>query len=196
MKNEYRAYKFVYAVCFPFLWLLWHFRFTGRENIPEGAAIVCANHSNLTDPLFVAFGFTRKRHIHFMAKYELSQVPVLSFILRKIGVFFVKRGESDVTAIRNAMRYLKNGERIMMFPEGTRTSEDDAVAAKTGAIRLASKLGVPIVPVYIPRDKKLFRRLDIVIGEPYTIGKIGHDEFDEQANELMRRINTLAKENA
>lgn len=184
------GYKIVYHVLWPIVRLLYPCRYHGRENIVEGACIICANHSTYVDPLIVAFGFSRQM-IHFMAKYELSTVPVLGFILKKCGVFFVKRGESDIGAVRAALRYLKNGERIMMFPEGTRVSSDDSVAAKSGAIHIAAKLGVPIIPVHIPRNKRLFHRMEIHIGQAYTVPKLSHGEYDACAQELMDRINSL-----
>ena len=181
-------YHFLYIVARPFLGL-WHpIRISGRENVPEGAAIVCANHSNMVDPFLVAFSFGYSHFMRFMAKKELKSVPVIGWLLDKAGVFFVDRGASDIDAIRTAMKALKAGDKVMMFPEGTRVSSDDAVAAKTGAVRLASKLGVPIVPVYVPRQKKPFCRLNVVVGEPYVIDKAAGRDSEACAAELMDRI--------
>lgn len=189
------AYKIVYAILWPVFRLVWPRRVFGRENILDGASIICANHSALTDPLLIAFAFGRKRMIHFMAKAELSRIPVLSWILQKCGVFFVRRGEADVGAIRTAMRYLKNGERVMMFPEGTRVSSEEGGAAKRGAVSLASRLGVPIIPVYIPRVKRPLRRMDIRIGEAYYIEKSARAELESSSEELMARISALGGQN-
>ena len=114
-------------------------------SIPEGPAVVCGNHSNLVDPLLAAAAFGKRTFMHFIAKVELSTVPVIGWVLRKCGVCFVNRGESDIGAMRSMMRYLKRGDKIFIFPEGTRAGEDNMVDAKTGAVRLASKLQVPDV---------------------------------------------------
>lgn len=185
------GYKIFYSILWPIFRILWPCKIYGRENIVDEASIICANHSSLIDPILVAFSFGRKRMIHFMAKFELSKVPVLSWILDKCGVFYVKRGESDIGAIRTAMKYLKGGERVMMFPEGTRVSSEDGGDAKRGAVSLASKLGVPIIPVNIPRDKKPFRRIEIHIGEAYYIDRLGREELEHKSEELMERINSL-----
>ncbi len=190
------GYKIIYAIIWPIFRVLWPCKIYGKENIVDGACIICANHSALIDPILIAFALGRKRMIHFMAKFELSTAPILGWILNKCGVFYVKRGESDIGAIRTAMKYLKNGERIMMFPEGTRVSSEDGGAAKRGAVSLASKLGVPIIPINIPRDKKPFRRIEIHIGEAYYIEKSGRDELEHRAAELMERINSLGGKTA
>ena len=89
------------------------------------------------------------------------------------------------------MRYLKRGDKIFMFPEGTRTGEDNMVDAKTGAVRLASKMDAPIVPVYIPRRKKLFSRVQLLIGEPYSVEGHNHNEYEQLADGIMERIYEL-----
>ncbi len=186
-----RGYAFVYALAYPLVRLLFPVKILGRENIPEGAAVVCAPHSSFLDPLLVAIAYGRRRQLHFMAKAELFKIPVLSWFIRLAGAFPVHRGQRDVTSIRTAMRYLRNGERIMMFPEGTRVQEDDKVAAKTGAVRLAEKMKVPVTPVYVPRKKRLFGRHHVVIGESYMIPKTADADYHKLADELMAKIGAL-----
>ena len=189
-----KMYSFAYHILWPIVHVLWPYRFTGREIIPEGGAVICANHSSFIDPILVGLAFGKKHFLHFMAKAELFKVPVLGWIMRKAGAFGVNRGSNDISAVRTAMKYLKAGEKVLIFPEGTRVSEDDAVEARTGAIRLASKLRVPIVPVHVPRVKKLFSRVHIHIGEPYYVENADHSSFERLSGELMRRISSLRGE--
>ena len=167
---------------------------SGRENIPEGAAMVCANHSSNLDPLQIALAFGKQEHLHFMAKQELFKIPIIGRVIANAESFPVDRSSNDLSAIRTAMRFLKNSCKVMLFPEGTRVSEDDAVAAKTGAIRLAARAKVPIVPVYIPRKKHIFRKTPIAIGEPYYIENIGRDDFEMLSEQLMEKIYELKTE--
>ena len=190
-----KMYSFAYTILWPIVHILWPYRYTGRAAIPEGAAVVCANHSSFIDPILVALAFGRKHFLHFMAKAELFKVPVLNWVMRKAGAYGVNRGANDISAVRTSMKFLKAGEKILIFPEGTRVSEDDAVEARNGAIRLASKLRVPIVPVHVPRRKKLFSRVYINIGQPYYIENADHSNFDSHSNELMQRIRDLQGEN-
>jgi len=189
-----KMYSFAYHILWPVVHVLWPYRFTGRESIPDGGAVVCANHSSFIDPILVALAFGKKHFLHFMAKAELFKVPVLNWIMRKAGAFGVNRGSNDISAVRTAMRYLKAGEKVLIFPEGTRVSEDDAVEARTGAIRLASKLRLPIIPVHVPRRKKLFSRVYIHIGKPYFIENADHSNFESLSGELMHRISSLQGE--
>lgn len=186
-----KMYMLLFHILWPIVHVLWPYRFTGRETIPEGGAVVCANHSNFIDPILVALAFGKAHFLHFMAKEELFRVPVLGWFMRRAGAFSVNRGTNDIGAIRTAMKYLRGGEKILIFPEGTRVSEDDAVEARTGAIRLAAKLRLPIVPVYLPRKKKLFSHVDVHIGQPYYIENADHSNFGRLSDELMQHISGL-----
>lgn len=190
-EDEKRWFNFIYSIVIPVVKLIYPIRCKGRENIPEGPAVVCANHSNLVDPLLVAAAFGKKTFMHFIAKLELRSVPVVGKVLELCGVCFVNRGHSDIGAMRSMMRYLKRGDKIFMFPEGTRAGEDNMVDAKTGAVRLASKMNAPIVPVYIPRRKKLFSRVQLLIGEPYSVEGHNHNEYEQLADGIMERIYEL-----
>ncbi len=186
-------YSLYYILIFPFFSLIHRVSVKGRENIPEGGALICANHSSLKDPIALAFAMTLKYHPRFMAKIELMRTPIIGYLLGKAGIFGVNRGHSDITAIKTAMKLLKDGEKVVIFPEGTRVESEDESSAKTGAIMLASRVGVPILPVYIPRRKKPFKKIDVVIGKPYYIEKIkgGSEAYSVYAKELMQRIEEL-----
>ena len=113
-------------------------------------------------------------------------------------MIFVERGKADIGAIRTAMKYLKNDRPILIFPEGTRVSEDEAISAKGGLSMLSVRTNSPIVPVYLDGGKKFFRRTCIVFGEPYhpqVAGRRGTaEEYQQIADEALRRIYTLKQE--
>jgi len=187
------VYLICYLIVYPLVHLIFPCRFFGRANIPEGPAIVCANHSNLIDPVLIAFAFGCRRRLFFMAKAELFRVPVLGTFFRMLGAFPVVRGETDIGAIRTAMRHLRNGRQIMMFPEGTRVSESELVAAKSGAVRIATKLKVPVLPIYISTRKKAFHCSKLVIGEPYMLEAPEDKDYAPAAQALMDSIHALEK---
>ena len=189
-----RLYQIIVCILRPLFFLAFPYRVSGRENRREGAAIVCANHSAAIDPFFVAFGFGINYQLQFMAKKEISKIPIVGWVLAKAGIFFVNRGANDVDAIRTAMKVLKSEGKIMIFPEGTRVAEENATAAKTGAVRLATKLNVPLVPVYIPSKKRLFSRVHVRIGAPFYADKSGGKSDSEMAEELMSKIYGLKDE--
>lgn len=185
------AYVVCYLIAYPLARLILPCRFFGRENIPEGPLVVCANHSSLMDAVLLAIAFGSRRQLFFMAKSELLEIPVLGRILKSAGVFAIERGEADINSIRTAMKHLKSGHKIMIFPEGTRFSELESVAAKSGAVRIATKMKAPILPVYVTPGKKLFRSTKVVIGAPYLPQIPQHKDYTPLADELMNKIFTL-----
>ncbi|MCI2106280.1 MAG: 1-acyl-sn-glycerol-3-phosphate acyltransferase [Intestinimonas sp.] len=191
------AYAILYTIIWPFFSIFHPVKAIGREHIPEEGVLICANHTALSDPLLLVFAFHRKFQIRVMAKAELLQVPVIGWLLKKVGVFGVERGKSDVGAIKQAIRFLKGGENLLLFPEGTRVRESrgEISSPKTGAAMLAIRTGVSILPVYIPEHKRWFRRTPVVIGEPYrpdvASRKGSQEEYMAITKDLMDRIRAL-----
>lgn len=190
-------FHFLYAVIWPFFNLFRPLRVVGRENIPDGAAVLCPNHTTLGDPFYVVFAFGRKHPMRAMAKIQIMRVPVIGWVLGKAGVFGVDRGHADMKAVKTALKFLKDGNKLLMFPEGTRVHEGEDVAAKTGAAMFATRTGAPLLPIYIQRKKKLFARNVVVIGQPYHPEYAGRkptpDELDAIAGDLMDRVRKLGE---
>lgn len=192
----------VYYVIYPFVWLGFFlanpvFTVKGRENIPEGGYILCCNHSHAMDPGWVMLAVRPKKVFRFLAKKELRSVPVLGFLIECFGVVFVDRGNRDVAAMDKAREYLQGGDQMMIFPEGTRVKPGKSVPAKAGAIRLSAACGVPILPMYLTQDKRLFRPIRVVIGQPYYPVPVGEErsreEMKQLAAELMEQIYKLGE---
>lgn len=191
----------MYAFIYPFIWLfmrIFHpWRVIGAENLPEGAAVLCGNHTTAGDPLYVVCALGRKRQVHVMAKEEIMRWPVVGWILKKAGIFGVKRGTADVAAVKEALRVLKNDERLLIFPEGTRVREGQTSEAHTGAAMFATRTGAPLVPVYIAPKKRLFRRTTVIFGQPYHPEfegrKPSSNELQAIADDLMARIRALGE---
>lgn len=195
LRSQKRWYMFAFVVLWPIALIFFPHRYYGRENIPEGPAIICPPHSSLLDPLFVSLAMGHRFFVHHMAKAELLRVPLVRWIMRKAGTIFVRRGESDIEAFKKCIKALKEGEKLMIFPEGTRVRGDDHVDPKPGAVRLAANQQVPIVPVYLPRDKKVFHHMDVVFGEPYMIPKSRDADYEALSRDLMERIWQLGRKN-
>ena len=198
-----KVYNAIYFICWPFFSLFHPCRLIGRERLPEGGALYCANHSSMSDPICLVAALGYKRQLRIMAKAEIMRIPVLGWLLKKAGIFGVERGKSDVVAIKTAIKHLKNGENVMLFPEGTRIKDGldkygNISEAKLGAAMLAVRTGVQIVPVYIPSRKKWFRFTYLVIGEPYypvIEGRKGtSEEYQAIGDDLMKRIYDLKEQ--
>ena len=98
---------------------LYRLRVRGLEHVPPGGFVLAANHTSNFDPWPLGIPFLPKRQLRFMAKAELFN-PILAPILRAGGAFKVRRGEGDVEAMRTAAELAREGEIVVMFPEGTR----------------------------------------------------------------------------
>lgn len=190
--------RFFYVFIYFLMWLPVHIGYPmavkGKKNIPDGPCIICANHSNYIDPFLLIFAFGPKRFLHTMSKKEALETPILGWCYKMCGAFPVDRGGVDVNAVRTVMNLLKGGSKVVIFPEGTRTDDDNPDAGKNGAIRFASKLNVPILPVYITRKKKVFGLVHIHIGKPYEVHCHGHQDMAEKTHELMENIFALGAE--
>ena len=121
--------------------------------------------------------------------------PVVGWLLKKAGIIGIKRGKADVTAVKESMRVLRNGEKLLLFPEGTRVKEGEVSEAHTGAAMFATRTGAPILPIYIQPKKRLFRRTTVVFGQPYQPEFEGRkptpEDYQRIADDIMRRIREL-----
>lgn len=177
-------FRFIFTVFF-------RMRAIGMENVPtQGAVVLCGNHTSLLDPPFL--GTPLRRKVHFMAKAELFDIPVLGSIISKVGAFPVKRGGVSRESIRLAVQLLRDGNMLGVFPEGSRSNAGGM--GKKGAASLALKSGAAVVPVAIVGTYSLFRRMTIVYGAPLDMSVYAgaSSEDLEQATEaIMKEIRRL-----
>ena len=190
-----RFYRVVHTILRPLVYLLFPLRVRGLENIPEGGAVLCSNHASGWDPILVALKIPRTVPLRFMGKAELFQNPLLAWLLEKLGAFPVHRGANDLSAMKTAMKCLQDGQKLVLFPEGTRVEAEGDASAKGGAVMLSTRTGVPMVPIYCGGKKRLFHGGTIVFGRPYTPVIAGRRPTPEEnrdiAEELMERIYAL-----
>lgn len=188
-------FHLLYLIIWPIYNILRPVRAVGREHIPDGPAVICPNHSSNRDPFHVVYAFGWRYPMRAMAKIQLMRLPFVGWILGKAGVFGVDRDKTDVKAVKTALGVLKNGNKLLMFPEGTRVRGGEDVAAKTGAAMFATRTGAPLLPVYILQKNKIFARNVVVIGEPYCPRFAGRkptpEELDAITQELMDRVRAL-----
>lgn len=190
-------YRVVYAFIAPLIRLFFPHRAVGLENLPEGGALLCANHVSGWDPFLIAVALPIDSRLTVMAKDQLFHIPVVGWFLRSAGVFPVKRGGNDLTAMKTAIRSLNEGGRLLVFPEGTRVDGESGGEAKGGVTVMAARTGVPMVPVYCGPRHKFLRRTTVVFGEPYTPVIAGRrptaEENRQAAEEILRRIYALSE---
>jgi len=179
---------------------LYRLRTRGLEHVPEGGFVLAANHTSNFDPWPLGIPFLPKRQLRFMAKAELFN-PILAPILRAGGAFKVRRGEGDVEAMRTAAQLAREGEIVVMFPEGTRQKKGlrkkREARPHTGAARIALSAGVPLVPAAIGGTDRLSRLgpLSVAYGEPIDVSDLEGIETKRAAaiatDRLMKAIDEL-----
>ncbi len=137
--------------------LLFDLKVKGVENVPrKGGVLIVANHQSYLDPMLV--GVRLPRATSFLAKSELFNNRFTRWILSKLCAFSVRQGEGDIGAVREAIRRLKEGRALVIFPEGSRTQTGELDAVQPGVGLIARKAGVPVVPCIIEGSFAAWRR--------------------------------------
>ncbi len=176
--------------------------YDGLENIPaDGGFIVASNHIHAIDPGAISLAI-EDRQLHFMAKKELFENPVTGFFLKKLNGFPVVRGGADSEALKFAVRLVKEGHILGIFPEGTRSPDQIPKKAKSGIARIAKASSADVLPVAIINNDGLKKH------SKYTIrfGKLipfeelgltengGKEELKNASDLIMNRIVELWEE--
>ena len=191
--------------------LLFGARIEGVERIPRsGPFILVANHCSNFDPPILgwATGHQVGRIVHFMAKVEMRSWPVVGWLARQSGVYFVRRGEGDRAAQRFSLEALSDGRAIAVFPEGTRSRNGRLTSGKSGAAFLAMRSGAPLLPVGIAGSHRIFpgrsrwphaTRITFRIGEPFTLphvpsGRLDREVLADGTDRIMASIEALLPE--
>lgn len=176
------------------------FRFTaqGRENVPrEGGFILASNHVSYLDPLALGVGCPRK--LNFIARHDLFFNPILGRWLAGVDVIPLKRGSADIFALKEAMRRVKSGKPVVLFPEGSRGSDGLSAEPQAGIGFLAAKSGVPVIPAFVsgtekalPKHAKFIRphRVSVRFGRQIYVEK--RMPYQDIARLIMEQIRHLS----
>lgn len=141
----------------------------GMENYPQDEnCIILGNHFSAWDPITIARYYTISE-VHFLSKASLFRNPLLSWLLRTLHAIPVRRGETDMAAMRSAMQVIRDGHVLGIFPEGTRQAGDKVRQIETGVAVMALKSEAPLVPVLVTGKYRFRGRLRLVVGKPIDI---------------------------
>lgn len=151
----------------------------GSENIPkDGAVVIAGNHKNISDQ-FLVFLAT-KRVVNYMAKREYFD-GALAPLFRWAGCIPVNRDGFDAAAVRRAIKILKRGGAVGIFPEGTRNRTDKSLLAfKTGAAAIAKRGNALIVPFAISGEYRKNGNLKILFGESFSPESMSVEEATDK----------------
>lgn len=184
--------KIVVILIRAFCYMVFRVKRVGKENVPKtGAYIMCANHtSNWDAPILVS---CTPRRMHVMAKAELFKNKFIYWFAEKCCVFPVKRGGKDIDSMKHSLKVLKDGEILMLFPEGTRNGINKNGKAQNGAAFMALRTGVPVIPVGIEGKMKPFYKVILHYGKPldfseYKSNKPEKEVLEKVSKEIMDNI--------
>jgi 1-acyl-sn-glycerol-3-phosphate acyltransferase len=180
--------------------IVYRYEVIGKENVPkEGAFIFCGNHRSYLDPPIMVITCPRK--MRFMAKEELRKNGLFGFLCYAYNAIYVKRDSKDIGPLKEALKELKNGGCIGIFPEGTRNGiEKNEGKVKNGAAYMSLKTGAKLVPVGISGEEKPWHKITINYGKPLDYSELLKEKSAKEledfvSEELMKKIIELSKEN-
>jgi 1-acyl-sn-glycerol-3-phosphate acyltransferase len=195
--KRFVAARVLRATVAKLLLVLFRTRVHGAERIPAGGAILAGNHVSYMDP--VLLWCASPRPVHFMAKRELWDAPVIGWALPRLWGFPVTRGAPDREAITTATQLLQGGELVGVFPEGTRqdTGDESLGQAQGGTAFIAMRAEVPVVPVAFvgtdrvwPRGARFPRlaKTAIHVGEPIDPVSVAPGAARKERVEALTRV--------
>jgi len=204
-------YRITKVLLVAVLKLFFRFGVKGRENIPpRGGFIIASNHASFFDPPIIGCAFSRPTG--FLAKRELFDNAFLRWYLPKVNTIPVNRGSFDIKALRRTIQEIAEGRGMLVFPEGTRTTDGELKEPEKGIGFLVDRCQAPVIPAYIGGTFEVFpkgaKRLKLApirvkIGVPLYFNREERDprkgdrsdRYKDIGNKIMKEIAFL-KESA
>ena len=196
-KVIYYFFKIIFTVSYR---ILFRYEVKGEHNIPEsGGVIIASNHLSYLDPPLI--GISMKRQTYFIAKESLFRNPLIGWFVRSFSIP-VDRESPKPSTIKEAVKLLKDGKVLVLFPEGGRSKDGNIGGGKRGVAMIAAMSKAPVVPALIegteralPRKARFVRpaKVRITFGEPMKIrsDESTRDYQNRLTKEIMERIRQL-----
>jgi 1-acyl-sn-glycerol-3-phosphate acyltransferase len=175
--------------------LFYGLRVTKPEQTPSGGAIIAPNHLSHLDPPLVGIAYPEE--IHFLARDTLF-TKKLGWLLRKLNAHPINREGADISSLKMILRLLKEGKKVMIFPEGTRSRTGDLGEAQAGVAMLSLRSGCPIVPVRVSGTDTIMPpgasrpkwrgKVHVSIGEPIDPNQFSDLEKREAQSALTQTV--------
>lgn len=177
---------------------MFRIKVSGKNQIPEkGGFILASNHASYLDPIVLGVACPRK--LNFMARHDLFCNPLFSWLISTLGALPIKRDSADTSALKEAIRILKDGKALVLFPEGARGFEGAAYPLQPGIGFLYAKADVPVIPALIrgtekalPKGAKFIKpqKVSVYFGKQIFIER--RMPYQDIAQSIMLEIRRLA----
>ena len=189
--------KPLYGLILFFTWLFfktfYRLKVYGRENFIKGPAIIASNHVSFYDPPAIAAASAEE--IHYLARQSLFKIHFLGKLIKKLNAHPLSRSTSDIATFRLIVKLLKEGKKVILFPEGERSYDGKIGEIMPGVSLFVYLSKCTVIPTYIHgafeiwnrtrKWPKLFGKISVVFGTPIYCTDI--EEMDKK--EFMRKIN-------
>lgn len=185
-------------LCVPFFFLIYPFHFYGNRKVKDGPCIYIGNHYRIWDVVYPAM--TTWEGLHYIAKKSISENKFMGFFCKRLKIISVNRDGNDARAVIDAIRALRNGEKVSIYPEGTRNKTDaEMLPFKPGAAMFAIRTKTPIVPIMQYKKAKPFRVAHLIIGDPFELTefydkKLTAEDYERADRILYDRLISMRKE--
>ena len=148
---------------------LFPFDVYGKENMPDDGVVCVCNHFSFCDSAYIRYVY--QDDLYFLGKKELFKNKFFAWLLKSYGGIPIDREKPDIKSLFTATKVLKDGHKLMIFPEGTRnkTGTTELQSIKGGSAVFAVKAKKGVVPIMIKEKARLFRRNAIIIGKPFYL---------------------------
>ena len=190
--------NFLRVVLIPIYYFFKPFRYYGNWKLPKGAQVIVCNHYTIYDAIYGAA--TTWEEIHFVSKREIFENPFSGFLFRGMRAICANRDGNDVRTMLNCMKCLKNGEKVLICPEGTRNKTDaEMLPFHHGASVMAIKTKTPIIPMMMYKKPRFFRMTHMLVGEPvelteYYDKKLTAEDIEEADNKIREMMLQLRRD--
>ncbi len=195
MKETPWWHKIIWLVGMIIFKSVFQLKIEGGEKIPsKGGVVVVGNHRSYLDPIIMTFTTCRK--MNFMAKDDLFRNAIFGYFITKMGAFPLRRDKLDRKAYQKALRILREGKILGLFPEGTRSISAKLGDLKKGSVRIALSANVPVVPVVIqgtdkilPIGAKMIRwgKIRLKVGDPIVIQNY-RNKKEEKVDYVLQKL--------
>lgn len=164
------------------------------KGFSRGNFIIVANHKSYRDPVIIMNAFFERR-VTFVATKELFENRFWNFSFEHFGCIKIDKNNVSLSTAKAVKEKINKGHLVALFPEGKVNRSGKTDEFKTGCVLFAMMSECPIVPVYIAKRDKWYRRQKVYIGEKISVGKINLQDIEKIIDKIKKVEGNLIKLN-